>query len=129
MKGHDSRARSNKALRRILALSFLVLLLAEWGSHAAIYANSSTSEGAAIYSNENSHEDPCKTLVRCSDGQRQNQHVLKLTHNTSQHNGFVPRLCALGRAGVFHDDGRFAQTNLRALFRPPDPLFHPPEIN
>ena len=117
-----------EALRRIFALGFLVLLLAEWGSHGVI-TNASGAEGSAAYSKESGHDDPCQTLVRCSDSPRQNQHVLKLSHDASQHNGFVPKLSALGRTAGLHDGLRFAHSNQRALFRPPDPLFHPPELS
>ena len=123
-----TQLRLKNALSRILALGFLVLLLAEWGSHAAIYANASLGEGAAVYSNESGHEDPCKTIVRCSDGQRQNQQVLKLSHDVTQHNGFIPRLSDLRRAGPSCSDAVFFRTSLRTIFRPPDPPFHPPEV-
>ena len=121
-----TQLRLKNALSRILALGFLVLLLAEWGSHAAIYANASSPEGTAAYSNENGHEDPCKTLVRCSDGQR--QQVLKLSHDVTQHNGFVPRLSDIRQAAVLYVNPLFPRSNLVGLFRPPDPPFHPPEL-
>jgi len=106
----------------------MILLLAEWGSHGIIYANSNSTEGQAISSSEREHEDPCKTLIQCSDGRRQDQ-VPSFTHDANQHNGFVPRLSDLGRTGSFYGNAPISPSNLIGLFRPPDPLFHPPELN
>ena len=120
---------SKNNVRRLFAAAFMILLLAEWGSHGIIYANSNSTEGQAISSSEREHEDPCKTLIQCSDGRRQDQQIPSFTHDANQHNGFVPRLSDLGRSGFFNGDARFSYFNLRGLFRPPDPRFHPPELN
>jgi len=119
---------SIKNLRRLFAAGFLVFLLAEWGSHGIIYANSNSTEGQTISSSEREHEDPCKTLIQCSDGRRQDQ-VPSFTHDANRHNGFVPRLSDLTRTELFYANAAFSPSNLIGLFRPPDPLFHPPELN
>lgn len=120
---------SKDNVRRLFAAAFLIFLLGEWGSHGIIYANSNSTEGQAFSSSEREHEDPCKTLIQCSDGRRQDQQIPSFTHDANQHNGFVPRLSDLGKAGMFYGDKLFSPSNLIGLFRPPDPLFHPPELN
>ena len=57
-------------MRRIFAVAFLFFLLAEWGSHGLAFAHSDSGEGRSAHSREDGHDDPCKTMIRCSDGRQ-----------------------------------------------------------
>jgi hypothetical protein len=105
----------------------MILLLAEWGSHGIIYANATSSEGQAISASEDEHEDPCKTLVRCSDGRRQDQ-VPNFAHDGSQHNAIFNGLSSSGRRNGVNDDPRCTR-DITGLSRPISPPFHPPELS
>ena len=114
---------------RILAAFFLIVFLAEFGSHAVICADHSSSGEQAIYSHESGHDDPCKTLVLCSDSNRKDKQMPNLGHDATQHNALFD-----GRSSVFPQIGvqkgpKIPFTTAHSLFRPPSPPFHPPELS
>ncbi|MGH9946737.1 MAG: hypothetical protein ACRD6X_06035 [Pyrinomonadaceae bacterium] len=120
---------TSENLRRVFALAFLFFLLAEWGSHGVIFAHASSSEGQAFSAKETGHEDPCKTLIQCTDGKRQNQQVPNLGHDASQHNAFFDRLSNLMLRKSLYKEPQLTRERVSGLFRPVSPPFHPPEIS
>jgi hypothetical protein len=120
---------SRKNFRRLFAAAFVFVLLAEWGSHSVSYTHAASTEGQAVYANEGSQEDPCKTLVRCTDGRRQDQKVPNPGHDLSQHNAFLERLSNLKRLNALQLDPLIDRARVSSLFRPPSPPFHPPELS
>lgn len=118
---------SRKNLARVFAAAFVFFLLVEWGSHSLAFAHSQ-SEGMVAVSADGEHEDPCKTLVRCTDGRRQDQKVPNLGHDLSQHNAFLDRLSNSNRLDGIIADPRISRANVHELFRPVSPPFHPPEL-
>lgn len=117
-----------KGLRRVLAVAFLALLLVEWGSHNLAFAHAYSDDGAAVQSQDNGHEDPCKTLIQCSDGTRPDQSAPKFAH-LLQYGAFGDGLFPVRRWIDLHKDPRLRRRPLHPLVRPSDPLFHPPEIS
>ena len=118
-----------KAMRRILAAAFLLLLIVEFGSHGLIYAHSTSSqEGAAMQSSERGHEDPCRTMI-CSEGRKRDQQVPSFTHDASQHNTLFDRLAGLRNLSDIDRDKPMSFEDANALFRPPLPPFHPPKAS
>lgn len=115
-------------LRRIIAVSFLVFLLAEWGSHGVIYANSTSVDEQAVSADEGGHQDPCATLI-CSDGQRRNRQTPSLGHDATQHNAFFDQLSDLPRLIRPQKDPGLPSRAVNRLFRPIIPPFHPPELS
>jgi len=120
---------ARKNLRCVFAALFVVVLLGEWGSHSVTYANSASADGQAVSANEGGHEDPCKTLVRCTDGRRQNHEVPTPGHDLSQHNAFLDQFGNSRRMDSVYQDPRIARAKINELFRPVSPPFHPPEIS
>jgi hypothetical protein len=117
--------RSVRNARRIVAAVFLLFLFVEWGSHGLAFSHSASSEGAAIHSSESGHDDPCKTLIRCSDGRQQDLQTPR--YDGSQHTGFL--------SGLFEAPFRFDnlwppppdRDRVDRLDQPESPPFHPPE--
>lgn len=115
--------------RRLLAAAFLIVFLAEFGSHAVICAGHSGFETASVSSSDRGHEDPCQTLVLCSDGRQKDRQSKASGHDPAQHNALFDssRMSVVTK----FDDRRssFDYSPAEAIFRPPDPPFHPPQIS
>jgi hypothetical protein len=119
---------SRKNLRGLFAAGFLVFLLAEWGTHGVIYANASSVEGPAIYSNnDGGHEDPCKTLICCSDTRRHEQEAPS-GFDATPHNALFDRSAELQGLGYANKDPLALYSAVNSLWRPISPPFHPPEL-
>lgn len=116
------------SFRRFFAAAFLIVLLAEWGSHSVAFTHSYSGELHAVQCEEGAHEDLCKTLIRCSDGPRQEQPVPASGHDLSQSNPLLDYF-AHARPFVIHKDPRIPRSRIRGLSRPVDPHFHPPELS
>ena len=114
--------------RRLLAGFFLLFLLSEWGSHALICNGASSHDEQSVSASEYGHEDPCQTLVLCSDGKRKDQQTSTLGHDACQHNALLDTLTDLRPlTGASKDPGLlFAWAD--RLYRPPSPPFHPPKL-
>lgn len=101
-------------------------MLLEWGSHSIIHINSSSTGDLVVTSGEAPHDDPCKTLVVCQNGRREQQvppvgHDLIPAYSLS---GVVDGILPPAMA----DDERPLPFHIAStLSRPPDPHFHPPE--
>lgn len=125
---HRSGLASRK-FRRFIAAAFVVVLVFEWASHGMAYANASLAAGEAAYSTEADHEDPCKTLVRCHDGRRQDQKTPSTGIDFAQHNALFDRISRIWNTDRVHLDPDLPYPDANALFRPPSSLFHPPEVS
>ncbi len=118
---------SNGNLRRYLAAAFLIFLLAEWGSHSLAFAHSDKGEGHVVHAEQGQHEDLCKTLIRCSEGLRE-QLPPTAGHYTAQSNPFLDHF-ANDRRGVSYKDPRIPRSNVSGISRALSPPFHPPEVS
>jgi len=126
----QSRLSETKLNKRcILAAVFLILLIVEWGSHALAYASHPSNEGQAISASEEDHQDPCKTLILCSDSGRKDQQTPNLGHDVSQHNAFFARPSNSRRLAGFRFEPDMPLETVNRILRPPDPQFHPPELS
>ena len=115
--------------RRILATVFLVVFLAEAGSHGFICSGQISSEGQSVAASESGHDDPCQTLVLCSDNKQKDQQLPSFSHDSMQHNAMFDRRWELLDQIGSEDDARIPYSTAHALFRPPSPPFHPPELS
>jgi hypothetical protein len=112
-----------------LAAFFLIVFLAEVGSHAVICSNHSSGDGQAISSHESGHEDPCNSLILCSDSNRKDQQMPNLGHDATQHNALFDRQRGLFAQTIVQKDPRIPFTTEHCIFRPKSPPFHPPELS
>ena len=123
----SSTSSARRVFQRLLAAAFLIFLLVEWGSHSLAFSHTGSTEGTAVHYNENEHDDPCKTLIRCPDGNRQDAPNVRSDGN--QHTAFPSTLLRLhGVAGLLEATTieRGKVPLLRPNVRPP---FHPPEFS
>lgn len=121
---------NRKVARRVLAAAFLLLLVVEFGSHGVIFAHSTSSKnGDAVQSGERGHEDPCGTLIMCSEGRKRDQQVPSISHDASQHNALFDRLAGMRNLGGIEQDQPISFDDANAIFRPPLPPFHPPKAS
>ncbi len=115
--------------RRLLAALFLIVFVAELGSHAVIWANHSSISEQSISPGERGQDDPCKSLIICSDSKRKDQQVPNFGHDITHHNALLDARSGLFTQIGFDKDSRIPFTTAHCLFRPPSPPFHPPEIS
>jgi hypothetical protein len=114
--------------RFLFAGVFVLVLLAEWGSHGVIFSQRDQGGETAMSTSERGHEDPCGTMILCSDGRRNDQ-VPSISHDASQHNAYFDNRSNTGRNFVIVADPLRHSSFVFGLSRPPDPAFHPPEIS
>lgn len=114
-------------LSRTLAAVFLALMVFEFASHGMICVNRYHSEEPAVVATDYGHDDPCQTLVMCSQSRQRDQQQPRFGHETVQHNGLVglfdintPLFDPCSSRASLH-------SSTREIFRPPDPPFQPPE--
>jgi hypothetical protein len=115
--------------RCLLAAIFVLVLLAEWGSHGIIFSQREQVGETAMSTSERGHEDPCGTMIVCSDGRRNDQQVPGFSHDSSQHNAYLDNKSNTCRNFVIVADPLRHSSFVYGVSRPPDPAFHPPEIS
>ena len=107
----------------------MIVFLAELGSHVVICANHSSIDEQSISSNDGGHDDPCKTLVLCSDSNRKDKQMPNLGHDATQHNALFDGRSSLSPQIGVDKSPKIPFTTAHSLFRPPSPPFHPPELS
>ena len=124
MKGTIDKAKFIK----ILAGFFLLLLMFEFVSHGAICrAGYHHSTDASVTAKDSGHEDPCATMILCSDSKRQDDLSPVRGHDAGSHNALFAQLFTKTVEAPVIKQGVKPLYDAQDLFRPPDPLFHPPE--
>jgi len=111
-----------------LAAAFLLVFMAEVGSHVVICSNHSSPSEQAIYATEDGHGDPCDLVVICRGSERRDRQMPNLSHDAAQHNALFDRFSDLDLL-VFQKDPPIPLSSANGLFRPPSPPFHPPELS
>ena len=124
-----STLRKKQTRRSLLAALFLIVFLAEAGSHAMICSNHSSSSETFVSSSDSGHDDPCKSLVLCSDNKRNERQLPGFSHDSMQHNAMFDRGADLDDQFDLLGDTRIPFATGYTLFRPPTPPFHPPELS
>lgn len=121
------RERNLRKFSRILAAAFLALLVFEFASHGMICSNQHDSEENAVYATDYGHEDPCQTLVMCSQSRQRDQQQPRSAHDTVQHNGLSSIFELDQRLFDLRSDLTHLRSSVGEIFRPPDPPFQPPK--
>jgi hypothetical protein len=117
----------NKRWIRLLAGLFLFILISEFGSHGAICAAPEEGEArTTAVAQQNEREDPCQTLVLCSNTREKDRQAATLAHDKMQHNGFVSFFSFQLGEDAHVRSSAFAFSDAQPRFRPPDPLLRPP---
>ena len=106
---------------------FLVLLLAEWGSHGVVAESSPTlAEHVAQYDGGD-HDDPCRTLILCGDSSRHDQQMPTLGHDVARDNKLLEWLPDLQHGVLAHNDPLPTFDLDAYISRRISPLSQPPE--
>jgi hypothetical protein len=126
MVSGDQQFVSKRNLQCALGAVFLVVLLIEWGSHSLTFSHTEAGNRTTVAATEIPHDDPCRMLVHGPDGKQQNQSNLR--HNVGPSGTFLNFIFESFSAMVT-DDPVPGRAPTAALFRPPNPPFHPPEFS
>lgn len=114
---------------RLISGFFLVVLLAEFASHGAICAVVDHDQPPAISASDQNGEDPCQTLVLCSNTREKERQTASFAHDKVPHNGlFGSYQLPLAKASQTSSTA-FLFPDARVRFRPPDILFRPPKLS
>lgn len=124
------RPTCTKRIGSLIAVLFLVVMLVEWGSHSLAFAHSGWPTGlVAITNPEPHHDDPCRTLTDCCQSRKQGGTVLSPTHHLPSFSSFSELIRFVpAHSSEFLTPTEFT-TDVRRIFRPKDPLLHPPELS
>jgi|CXWL01.1.fsa_nt_gi hypothetical protein len=116
-------------LRRLFAAVFLLFMLVEWGSHMAMHSYATSAHRSSVSSHEDGQEDPCRTLILCSDSKRERQQLPNPVHQMAQHNALLELLASIRPLTFTLGDPPIPFGRAEAVFRPMSPPFHPPELS
>ena len=129
MRSLTSKLVKKETRRSLLAALFLIVFLAEAGSHGLICSSQRSTNELSVSSTGGGHDDPCKTLIVCSDSKRKDQQLPTFSHDSMQHNAMFDRGSDLQNQFDMRSEARIPFGAAHTLFRPPSPPFHPPEIS
>jgi hypothetical protein len=127
---HFVRSKFTKRTHAVLALMFLSVMLIEWGSHSLAFAHSGWPTGmVAISTPEPEHDDPCRTMTDCCQSRKHSGTVVSPSHHLPSFNSFVELIgFTPAYSKEFSAPAEF-HISARRIFRPKDPLLHPPEFS
>jgi hypothetical protein len=125
--------RSRAASRRfhvILAMAFLFVMLVEWGSHNLAFAHSGYPTGMiSVNAGDSDHDDdPCKTLT-CAQRHKEGGTVVSPSHHLPSYNSYTELVRFVPSYSRDYIPAPSLRENVRGIFRPKDPLLHPPEFS
>ena len=109
---------------------FLVVMLVEWGSHSLAFAHSGTPGGLiAVNAPEPEHDDPCPTLTTCCERSNNGSTVISPAHHIPSYNSYVELYDPVPSWTRDPFVAPADREDARRIFRPKDPLLHPPELS
>lgn len=128
MFGNRSRAASRK-FHVVLALAFLFVMLVEWGSHNLAFAHSGYPAGmVSVNASEDDHDDPCKSLA-CCQSRKEGGTVISPSHHLPSYNSYAEVVRFIPAYSRDFVPAPSLRDDVRGIFRPKDPLLHPPEFS
>ena len=124
-----SRA-STRRFHVVMAVAFLFVMLVEWGSHNLAFAHSGYSSGmVAVNAGDSNHDDdPCRTLT-CCQRHKEGGTVVSPSHHIPSFNSYVELVRFVPSYSRDYVPAPSLGENVRGIFRPKDPLLHPPEFS
>lgn len=114
--------------RSLLAALFLIVFLAEAGSHAMICSNHTSSDRGFFSTSDAEHHDPCTPHVHCRDNQNERQ-LPGFSHDSMQHNALFDRPVDLVTETFIQRDPPIPYGSANVLFRPKGVPFQPPKLS
>lgn len=119
-----------KRSHAVVAVAFLFVMLVEWGSHSLAFAHAAPTTGmvAVASSSEDEHDDPCRTIV-CCEGKRNDQKAPNFSHDLFPYGSATERANAADTFDHLREVSPLSHNAVDRIFRPKDPLLHPPEFS
>jgi hypothetical protein len=128
MFANRSQAASRK-FHVVLAVAFLFVMLVEWGSHNLAFAHSGYPAGmVSVNARESDHDDPCKSLT-CCQSRKDCGTVVSPSHHLPSYNSYSEAVRFVPAHSRDFVPAPSLRENVRGIFRPKDPLLHPPEFS
>ena len=125
-----NRSRSiAKKFHAIVATAFLFVMLVEWGSHNLAFAHSGYPAGmVSVNASEDDHDDPCKSLA-CCQSRKEGGTVISPSHHLPSYNSYAEVVRFIPAYSRDFVPAPSLRDDVRGIFRPKDPLLHPPEFS
>ena len=112
-----------------MAVLFLAVMLIEWGSHSLAFAHSGSPGGMiAVSAPEYEHDDPCRTMTACCESRKHGGTVVSPSHHLPSFNAFVELIAFTPAYSRELAAASLSRGDVHRIFRPKDPLLHPPEF-
>ncbi len=115
-------------VRRLLAIVFMIVLVAEWGSHGMQHSDLGPIEGQAFSAPDHHHDDPFHKLALCAYSNRHDQQAPSFNDHP-QYSGLVDRHDVPRVDSRLVSDPPLPFHLAHGLFRPVTPPFHPPRLS
>ena len=118
-----------KKIHALFAVAFLFVMLVEWGSHSLAFAHAAPITGlVAVAGSEAEHDDPCRTTV-CCESRKNDQKTPGFAHDLFPYGSAIERADIGLPANGLSEEQRVPRGAAHRIFRPKDPLLHPPEFS
>lgn len=109
---------------------FLAVMLVEWGSHSLAFAHSGMPSGmVAINAPEPVHDHPCRTMTNCCERGKNGSTVLSPAHHLPSYSSYLELYEPVPSFTREFKITPLLSNDARRIFRPKDPLLHPPELS
>jgi hypothetical protein len=125
----NRRFASSRNIHALVAVAFLFVMLVEWGSHSLAFVHAAPITGlVSVGGSDAEHDDPCRTIV-CCESRKNDQKAPGFTHDLFPY-GSAIECAGIGRRLNGSSEVRpVPREAVDRIFRPKDPLLHPPEFS
>lgn len=123
---HRKRA-GKRVFKPLIAGVFMILLLAEWGSHAA-YPLHAEAVGASEITSVLHDNDLCDTLILCNDPTHRERELPNSFGEVTHFGGSIDIDARRVDSSFYRGAAPFGFPSAQPLTRPIGPPFHPPEL-
>lgn len=116
-------------MHALLAVAFLSVMLVEWGAHSLAFAHAAPAIGLIVITgSEIEHDDPCRTTV-CCESRKNDQKAPGFAHDLFPCGSVLDRPFGESQISLLAEEPPFIKQPADRIFRPKDPLLHPPEYS
>ena len=114
-------------MKPLIAGIFMILLLAEWGSHAAFPLHAEAA-GASVITSVMHDNDLCDTLILCNDPTHRERELPNSFGEVTHFGGSVDIDARRFDSPFYRVASPLGFPSAKPLTRPIRPPFHPPEL-
>lgn len=125
----NRRFASSRNIHALVAVAFLFVMLVEWGSHSLAFVHAAPITGlVAVAGSDAEHDDPCRTIV-CCESRKNDQKAPGFTHDLFPYGSAIECADIGRRLNGLSEVRPVPREAVDRIFRPKDPLLHPPEFS